>query len=334
MGRFKHKWKAFLNGRLDKPEAMGLLKFLFSAEGEKEMEKEISAGMEEEVGKAYDNEIASVIQNFKRNRRNTAADIKTRNHFPGKGIFLWAACIGTAIMMVYYAPGFFSGFSPAQSDSQDIEEEVRIIKSNERGKKSKIQLADGSVVFLNASSKLSYSKDFINDRMITLDGEAYFEVAEDSLKPFRVLSGDIETVALGTAFNVNAYHKNNVQVALATGKVLVSHQKSKSKIVLKPGEYTEYRPREEELKKLPIDKDKISLWKDGILYFEKKPFKELIPLLENWYNVDFEIRGSMPADFCTGRFEKKEYLSSVLKVLEHSIGFSFQIEGNKVIIYN
>ncbi|SHM73400.1 FecR family protein [Cyclobacterium lianum] len=335
MGGFKDKWKTFLTGRMDRAEARRFLHFLFTKDGEKEMESGISEFMDQKEEEGYESEIASVIENFKkRNQRHAVQASKNKNHWPGKGLLIWAACIGSAIMMVYHAPGFLSGFNETQSDGENLEKAETVIKSNGRGQKSKILMTDGSIIYLNASSELSYSRNFSHNRVVRLTGEAYFEVANDSLNPFRVITGEIETVALGTAFNINAYREEQVQVALASGKVLVEHQENRNSVFLNPGQSTEFQPEGGKLKVLPVDTHKISLWKEGILYFEKKPFPDLIPLLENWYNVDIEIRGTMPDDRCTGRFEKKEYLSNVLKVLEHSIGFSFEIEGSKVIIYN
>src|SRR5690606_37057735 len=97
-----------------------------------------------------------------------------------------------------------------------------IVKENFRGEKSKITLPDGSTVFLNNNSKISYRSRFASKREIHLQGEAFFEVAKDSLKPFVVSSNGLLTKALGTSFNIKAKAGEKVEVGLVTGKILVS----------------------------------------------------------------------------------------------------------------
>src|SRR5690606_21518010 len=111
-------------------------------------------------------------------------------------------------------------------------------KSNPIGQKSIIQLADGSKVVLNADSELKFLDNFgQGHREIYLKGEAFFEVALDSLRPFTVYSGESVTMALGTSFNINSYDNKKVQIQLATGKVKVIHEdKEKEPVYLDPGE--------------------------------------------------------------------------------------------------
>lgn len=111
------------------------------------------------------------------------------------------------------------------------------IKSNPKGQKSTLQLADGSNVVLNAESELRFKSGFGQlHRELFLSGEAFFEVASDSL-PFRVHSGDLITTAMGTSFNINSYQKDWVQVQLATGKVkVINVAKDNESVELIPGE--------------------------------------------------------------------------------------------------
>jgi transmembrane sensor len=201
--------------------------------------------------------------------------------------------------------------------------------------KATITLMDGSLVHLNVNSKIRFPVVFASDlRKIELEGEAFFEVARDTLRPFRVYTGRIVTTALGTSFNVNAYDHNRVNVGLSTGAVMVADSLTKQDMRLNPGEGASFLAEAPVLSKHVVDPEKISLWKDGILHFEKIPFKELVGVLETWYGVEIDIKGVMPDDRCSGTFKKNEFLSNVLRVLSHSIGFSYEINGKEVLIRN
>ena len=98
-----------------------------------------------------------------------------------------------------------------------------VVKENPRGVKSQIQLPDGTLVRLNAESSISYQSNFSDTaRLISLTGEAYFEVVKDAQRPFRVTSNQVETTALGTTFNIKADKPDNIEIALVEGKVKVT----------------------------------------------------------------------------------------------------------------
>lgn len=112
-----------------------------------------------------------------------------------------------------------------------------ITKSNPKGQKSKIHLPDGSTVILNAESQIRFKNDFGKADRDIFKWRIVFEVAQDSLLPFRVFSGELVTTALGTSFNINSYDKNRVNVQLATGQVKVFKEELESEsLLLQPGE--------------------------------------------------------------------------------------------------
>ncbi|MEX0882740.1 MAG: FecR domain-containing protein, partial [Cyclobacteriaceae bacterium] len=160
-------------------------------------------------------------------------------------------------------------------------------KSNPKGQKSKIHLPDGSTVILNADSEIRYRTDFEkSDRDIFLKGESFFEVAKDSLLPFRVYSGELVTTAMGTSFNINSYDKERVKVQLATGKVKVSNENQESEpVFLHPGEEV-IREGQGDLKKRNFDRQNAFLWKDGTLRFADTSYPEFKITLERWYGVE------------------------------------------------
>lgn len=208
-----------------------------------------------------------------------------------------------------------------------------ITKSNPRGQKSTIHLPDGSSLVLNSESEIRFKGSFGKDqRDIFLKGESFFDVAPDSLLPFRVFSGELVTIALGTSFNINSYIKGKDRVQLATGMVKVFREKEdKQPIYLSPGEEVRLAA-DSGISKNKFDLDKAFLWKDGVLSFERIPFSEAISTLERWYGVEIEIKSKpFQEKMISGEF-KDTYLGDVLESLGYAYGFDYMIDNKEVVI--
>lgn len=239
--------------------------------------------------------------------------------------------------LIMFGAAMFYAFLPRENADQvamNLDEEEWIIKANPKGQKSTLQLADGSNVVLNAESELRYRREFgQSHREIYLSGEAFFEVASDSLLPFRVHSGDLITTALGTSFNINSYKENWVQVQLATGKVRVLNVSAKDQSVdLVPGEEVVIG-KDSQLVKSKFDLNKAFYWKEGVLGFEKVPFQEVVESLERWYAVDINVQNPPAYTLkISGEFKKNTYLKDVLESLGYAYNFKYSIENKVVFI--
>ncbi len=211
-------------------------------------------------------------------------------------------------------------------------------ESNPAGRKSRIFLPDGSVVWLNSESTISYPESFSEkDREVHLTGEAYFEVTKDSLRPFNILSGNIKTTVLGTSFNIKA-HQNaeNVLVAVKSGRVAVNLQGEPSKnVILGPNEMAIYAKDSDNLSKTAFD-DPMSqfAWAEGILYFQNTTLREVFSSLEVWYNVSITVEqpGIDLNHIYTGSFKKNETLRNVLEAIKFIEKFDFKLKGKEVTI--
>lgn len=207
-----------------------------------------------------------------------------------------------------------------------------IEKENPPGQRSRIYLSDGSVVHLNANSRISYFEDFEpGQRIVHLSGEAFFQVAKDTLRPFTVISGELSTTALGTQFNVAAYPgENMVKVNLLEGKVEVKGKNNQKSLILDDKQAVHYNADEQELRKAAFNYAEAIAWKDGILYFQRSTLNEVVSQLERWYGVKITIYGS-PAEpkVISGRFEN-ESLENILQSISFPGGFNFDIDGKNV----
>lgn len=205
-------------------------------------------------------------------------------------------------------------------------------KSNPSGQKSKVFLPDGSKVYLNSKSSMTYPLQFgENKREISLDGEAFFEVVSDSLKPFTVTSGEVEITVLGTSFNVKAFPGDNfVCVSLVEGEVKVGIKNHSDEAILKPGEAATMEKATRKLVAKNFDYWENIAWKDGILYLNQTRLDEAFSTLELWYGVEFKFNNPPDSSIkVTGKFENA-YLTNVLKSLSYSVNFDYAINGKEV----
>ncbi len=210
---------------------------------------------------------------------------------------------------------------------------VWVVKENPAGQKSNIVLSDGTIVWLNAESKMRYPSNFTDSlRRIELTGEAYFEVAKDTVRPFVVASGGLQTTALGTAFNVQSYAGDSVTtVFLEEGSVKVEEMKENgSTAFLEPGWGISAVRESTGLRKFIGQAEQWSGWKDGVLFFDNADFQEVITACERWYNVEFSMNGTPSEDWkFTGKF-KNEYLENVLESLRYGKDFGYTIKDKYV----
>jgi transmembrane sensor len=213
---------------------------------------------------------------------------------------------GTAkrsLRWLQYAASLFLIFSVAlgwymtRSSNETIGEQITwISKTTHRGQKLKLLLPDSSVVFLNASSKISFPKHFIagKNREIRLEGEAFFEVKHDKSRPFIVHSGSFQTRVLGTSFNISAYiTEKTFSVGVRTGKVGVSALqggKQQHLSLLTPGNRLVYQLNSKQYK---IDQQKAtdySGWTENRFIFKNEMLATIISSLERSYNINFEVK--------------------------------------------
>ncbi|UII32481.1 DUF4974 domain-containing protein [Fulvivirga ulvae] len=245
--------------------------------------------------------------------------------------WLYAACISFLVISTFY---FVQQRSVNTPPIQEL-----VIKSMPAGQKSTIILSDGSKIILNSGSKISYPKAFSDSsRVITLEGEAFFDVVKDKTRPFSVVANGIVTTALGTSFNINA-RGPLCRIALATGKVIINNENDTRKnknqqYILTPGEALEVNTSAKTTRKFTFDQQSELLWKDGILYFRNTPLEYIVKRLELWYDVEFQFKNKtgMQKKY-TGRFENAS-LEHVLDNMSYTLNFEYFIQGKKITIIN
>jgi ferric-dicitrate binding protein FerR (iron transport regulator) len=192
-------------------------------------------------------------------------------------------------------------------------------------------LEDGTKVWLNAGSSLTYPVAFIGkERKVSITGEAYFEVAKKKSMPFRIMKGEMMVEVLGTHVNVNAYgDEPHMKVTLLEGAVKVSSGNVSG--ILKPGQQAKVKDNDINVQS-DINIDQVMAWKNGYFSFEKAGITEVMRQIARWYNIEVAYDGEIPNERFGGELRRNSKLSSVLKVLEKS-GVKFRIENNKVTVF-
>lgn len=199
-----------------------------------------------------------------------------------------------------------------------------------RGGEYVLNLSDGTVVTLNADSKIHYPVQFSGgERQVLLEGEALFDVAKDSLRPFVVKTNGIDVRVLGTLFNVKAYPDENQQATLVSGVVEVLFDKQK--ILLSPGE--QLTRHEHELSVERVDINSYIAWKSDRFVFENEPLEGVLKKLERWYDIDVFIQNPALKEMrFTGKLPKYENINQVLDILALTTRVKFELNKRTLIV--
>lgn len=196
-----------------------------------------------------------------------------------------------------------------------------------------LRLADGSRIYVNADSYLKYPESFAADcREVELSGEAYFEIARDTLRPFIVKVGDMRVQVLGTSFNVNAYKlSQEVKTTLVSGKVKVGYKQVQLELV--PGEQACVSEENGEIYKKQVNVALYTAWKDGLFKFERESLENIMLILSRWYDVNVFFRNeALKQSLFSGDLKKYDTIEQHLQMLEMTTNVSFVVQGNHVFV--
>ncbi|EPR66760.1 FecR family protein [Cyclobacterium qasimii] len=222
--------------------------------------------------------------------------------------------------------------NPSKVDLSEGSTVTMIKRVNPAGRKSILTLSDGTRIFLNSGSEISYSSDFSDSlRLVSLKGEAFFEVQKEK-RPFVVETGQTKIKVLGTTFNVNQKQNGALTVALVTGKVLINDQKG-NEMQLEPSEMM-VRGEDGAFHKTGFDPLTLTGWKDKILVFRENSFVEVKEKIENWFGVTLLLEGNIDANMTYSGTYKEESLENVLRGMLFTSGLAYEIEDKMVTIKN
>ena len=311
----------FFNGTTTKQEVKQLLEELKNDEFEKEWMKDQWDQAPEMMNKAVQKQIMA----------NIKADIVPTRTFKMKQ---WLALAASLLLVLTTS---LSGYLLYEGQNKKLAGDMTV--TVEKGQKVALTLPDKSRVWVNSGSTLTYGSRFNkHERIIALNGEAYFEVAKNVQKPFLISTGDIKIEVLGTKFNVSAYSSDNQsETVLLEGSVNIwdNTKLFKDKISMIPNQKATYSKTAKEIVlEEEVDPGIYAAWTDGWYQFKNESLEKVFLKLEKYYNIRFKydqkiISGSLPI---SGKLDLKDSLEEVMAVLSKVAKFKYQISDNSVII--
>lgn len=222
-------------------------------------------------------------------------------------------------------------YVPVHMDEPVVEETAMIAKRTLFGEKLNFKLPDGTSVWLNSGSGLIYPETFDSlSRTVTLLGEGYFEIVEDNARPFKVVSGDLTTVAIGTAFNINQLNEEKLCISLLNGKVKVENNLTEENIILDPGQQLRYFPVTKKSSVGKFSAEDIMAWKEGVLRFSNASFWHVVNSLERWYGVKITVSGRPDNSWLLTGAYKNQNLDLVLERMAYIEAFEYSIKQKNV----
>ena len=200
------------------------------------------------------------------------------------------------------------------------------------GQVAEVGLPDGSHVWINSDTRLSFSKTFNGEkRKVLLSGEAYFKVRKDK-KPFVVTTRFGDITVLGTSFNVHAYDDSKFQATLVNGSIRYTNN-AKKNIVLLPGQQLSFSQGDSMLVRA-VKTNRYTSWKDGVIIFKKEPLKEVVRKLERHFDVKIILEDNTLEDICFTGNIKNESLPDVLELINKTkpIRYTYDQKLKKISI--
>ena len=248
---------------------------------------------------------------------------------PGKfhKIYLWTARVASIAILL-----LLTGLS-AYYYAMNLQDMKDMIVLVERGQKANVVLPDGSKVWVNSDSKLSYGSRFNHhERVLSLEGEAYFEVTPDKERPFIVETKEMAVRALGTSFNVKAYaDEKDVSTVLRTGKVEVTSENGS--LILNPNEKVVFNKQTGRMEKSTIDNaaDYIN-WKYNELTFNGESFENIVHTLERNYNTQIVFESESLKKYRFTGTPGNTSLESILQILSLTSPLSYEVRDGVIVL--
>ena len=323
----------YLTESLDK-NALDELKTWIAASAENQQyfirQREIwFSAVSREAASVYDKDKA--FENF-RNRVESQKEIQSTSRRGFSLSALWRYAAVVAIIIAVGCISYWQGEGNVKDTFADISVEAPL------GSKTKLYLPDGTLVWLNAGSRMTYSQGFgVDNRKVELEGEGYFEVKRNEKIPFFVKTKDLQLQVLGTKFNFRDYPEDHeVVVSLLEGKVGLNNLlREEKEAVLSPDERAVLNKANGLLTVESVTASNASQWTDGYLFFDEELLPDIAKELERSYNVKIHIANDSLKTFrFYGNFVRREQnIQEVLEALASTEKMQYKIEERNITIY-
>jgi ferric-dicitrate binding protein FerR (iron transport regulator) len=237
-----------------------------------------------------------------------------------------------ALLLIAFGLGWstqFISLTKDQSVAAVTMQEIFVPK----GQVNQLFLADGTRIWINSETRIVAPSQFSsNERVVKLSGEAFFEVAKDKNRPFKVEVNGQQIEVLGTSFNVRAYaNSNEIETTLETGQIRL--QTGSQITLLKPGEQSVFNKTTNKLTIANVDPLTASAWKSGRYEFQNKELLEVFKLVERLYDVEFTMdEAYFKGMHFSGVIKRNKDARHFLELLNHSVPIKYEITSDKILI--
>ena len=323
----------YLTEGLDK-NALDELKTWIAASAENQQyfirQREIwFSAVSREAASVYDKDKA--FENF-RNRVESQKEIQSTSRRGFSLSALWRYAAVVAIIIAVGCISYWQGEVNVKDTFADISVEAPL------GSKTKLYLPDGTLVWLNAGSRMTYSQGFgVDNRKVELEGEGYFEVKRNEKIPFFVKTKDLQLQVLGTKFNFRDYPEDHeVVVSLLEGKVGLNNLlREEKEAVLSPDERAVLNKANGLLTVESVTASNASQWTDGYLFFDEELLPDIAKELERSYNVKIHIADEqLTHNRFYALFNRKEQtIYNVLDIITATNQVRYKVEGDSILLY-
>lgn len=282
--------------------------------------KDIQCRMFEKI-----NSVISVEETIKKTTKSS--DKGSSVEFKKRDKVKWLSFGVAASLALLLTFNFISWISTTSERKQEF------IVSADLGQKASIVLPDGTTVWLNSKTNLYYTPDYnVKERVLYLDGEAFFEVAKDKKRPFIVKADGLDVMAVGTSFNVKSYSsEKEISVTLLEGKVNVGNGIWTESLV--PNENITYHNEKHSYTKTVIpNASHAALWRQGQLAFYNESLEDIAKALTRMYNVQIDFKSEYLKYQKFSGVIKNTSLNNVLEILGVSAPLKYSIKDNLITI--
>lgn len=326
--RIKHLIANLLTGSSSISERAELAKWMNSKDAERDS-KEAWESASQDIDNSLKSDIWNDIQLKIKDRVSELTPTSRIIRHRPYSIFKVAASIAIILCSAFASYLLYDNFVGYKKSTEANIYSFKV----EPGQKGSMQLADGTVVHLNSASKITFTGDYNSEkRVVNLDGEAYFEVAKNPDKKFVVMCNGVDIEALGTEFNVKAYHTDSIiTTTLAKGKVKVYNDEQS--VTLLPHGVATYNLKRQTIKSSTVDDISIAnYWRTKQLVFDAEPLASIAQTIERMYNVKICINDiKLKSMKFTGTIQNNS-LNNILYVMSLSYPLTYTMTDSIITV--
>ena len=326
----KEKIERFINGDSKETEVHIIYSIFSENEDNKEFEQQIRTDYNEYFKNKQDEDyklsylldrIHHIIH--KREHSNDFTIVRR--------VYQWYSVAAAILLIPIIITSIIWFYEKNENNVIFAEDQVAVTLFAPLGSRINFSLPDGTKGWLNSGSSIEYNIPFIkNSRNVSLNGEAWFDVATDENHPFEITAGKSKVKVLGTKFNMSAYREENyVEVVLEEGKIEFSAYDLGKTLYMKPNERLTYAKNSINIS--IAEASKYSAWKEGKLIFKGDPMVEVARRIERWYTVEVELVDKELEDYVIRGIFQDDSLEDVIKYLGMTSPISYRILNREVL---